>query len=385
LDEEGSDGRNSLLYLMEKGAVLYSLGRFRDSIDVFLMASDVMKDLEMIRLSKETASLVTSDLVTDYNGEYAEHLLVHTYLMMNYLMTAAWDDALVEARLAIDILDEHPESCSCDYFTRALAAHCFEAVGDINGAYIEYRKLAELMDDPSPVARKVYLLGKRLGLDEDVAPYQSYLDKSDMALWNSDDLQEVVIFLIRGRAPVKQARSMFIPPSIRFSVPVYVDVSPRFHDPVVTAVGSIARPGIVTTDVSRLLRQSLKARMATIVAKETARVAAKEAIARQVDDDTLETLVRISFFLMEHPDTRCWQTLPASFTLVTIPFIKGELHKILLSSLGGGIDSVALPDIDADDSNRRFIYYAVGRMGQVFSQEIHWKDKEMNKSGDWHD
>ncbi|HHC24971.1 MAG TPA: hypothetical protein ENK58_06095, partial [Desulfobacterales bacterium] len=151
--------QDSLLVSMEKGLILHHLGRYEESVREFLKASKQMALQDIIRVGEQTLSLVTTDWVTEYKGEYSEQLWVHTYLMMNFLILRKHDSALVEAKKALKVLEKHPKPLSGDYFTRSLIALCYENVGDINDAYIEYRKLAKLMRDPSPVVSPLYRLG----------------------------------------------------------------------------------------------------------------------------------------------------------------------------------------------------------------------------------
>ena len=110
LSEKGASKRDKLLFLMEKGAILHRMGQYEESIAELLNASKLIAQQEVISLSRQTASLVTSEWVTEYKGEYCERLWVHTYLMMNYLLVNKYEDALVEAKQALKIFQRHPKS-----------------------------------------------------------------------------------------------------------------------------------------------------------------------------------------------------------------------------------------------------------------------------------
>jgi len=356
--EEEVTGRNRLLYLMEKGVVLHHNGDYQGSIDALLTASALIQEQDVINAGQQAASLVTSEWLTDYKGEYAERLLVHTYLMMNFLMLEKHESALVEAKQALEVYDTYPEACSEDYFTRALIAHCFEALDEINGAYIEYKKLAELMGDPVPVARKLCELGNRLGFYDEVEHFQQFLSKSDLEN-KKRPAGEIIVFAAQGRSPVKIPHDIVLPPSIRFSFSTYERRSPFLSPPSVGPLSGNTDADIITTDVGAILEASLQERLVEVIVKETARVAAKEAIAHNMNDDNVETLVRIAFFLMEQPDTRCWQTLPAYLSMLRVPVAPGENH-IHLNGMGSGI---TLPGIDAVPDRRPFYHYFSIRNG----------------------
>ena len=111
----------------------------------------------------------------------------------------------------------------------------------------------------------------------------------------------------------------------------------------------------MATDLSKPLHASLKARAAKIIAKETARVAAKEAVSQQIEDDFLEIFVRAAFFIMEEPDTRCWQTLPAYWTLLRIHLPPGSSRVTALTVESAGMRY----RIPAFKAPRRFQYAAI--------------------------
>ena len=143
--------RNQLLFLLEKGVVLHQLGDYQQSVNQFLKAAQMIDQFEVVSLSEQAGSLVTNEWMTRYQGEYSERLWVHSYLMMNYLLLGKYDDALVEAKQALDRLQQNPKALNGDYFTRALIALCFANLGEDNDAYLVYRKLAEDLPDPGPV------------------------------------------------------------------------------------------------------------------------------------------------------------------------------------------------------------------------------------------
>lgn len=351
---EEVSSREQLLFYMEKGVILHYAGQYPESILALREASDLIKKQEVISASRQAASMVTSEWITDYKGEYAERLLVHTYLMMNYLMLGDPESALVEGKQALAVYDQYPV-CSGDFFTRALIAHCFEAIGDINGAYIEYKKLAELLPSPELVADKLCALGARLGFKDEVAVYRESLPESALISPGTDDAAELIVFAAQGRAPVKVPRNIVLPPSIRFSFATYEDVTDYFYPLFAGTHEGLGSGGIITTDVGQVLKASLNDRLTQIIAKETARVVAKEAIANQMDNDLAEILVRIVFFIMEEPDTRCWETLPAYLTLARVPLTKGS-NRIDLGRGGGGMPVL---DVVVSPGHPRYYYRSV--------------------------
>ncbi len=358
-------GRDRLLYFMEKGVVLHQLGDYAASTRMFRQAAEFINRHDVISASRQTGSLLTSERLVRYRGEYAERLWVHTYLMMNYLLQHRPESALVEARQALEVFAEKPDVLGEAHFTRALIAHCFEAAGEINGAYIEYKKLAEGLGDPAPVADKLVLLGRRLGFRDEVERFETHLSPRVRRQISRGMGPELVVFASQGRAPVKIPHNIVLPPSIRFSFVSYRKRTHSYAPPVVHAADGRLSGRQVRTDISKVLEASLKERAARMMAKESARVAAKEAISRNIEDDFLEVVVRGVFFVLEEPDTRSWQTLPAYWTMIRVPLPPGrELSPGITIENAGA--SYELPELHTERAGRRFYYFAL-RNGEVFS------------------
>lgn len=352
IDSETVSSRDLLLYYMEKGAILHYAGDYQESANTLLKAAALMREQDIISTGQQAASLLTSEWLMDFKGEYAERLLVHTFQIMNFLLLGRHESALVEAKQALKLYDTYPAACNGDYFTRALIAHCFEAVGEINGAYIEYKKLAELMGDPKPVARKLFDLGNRLGFDDEVAHFRQFLVEPATGI-QERPVGEMIVFHSRGRAPVKVPQNIVLPESIRFSFATYQDRDGYGSRPYSGPLKRVRGEDRVTTDVGSVLKASLNQRLVQVIAKETARVVTKEAIAGNVGDSGVEALVRVAFFLMEVPDTRCWQTLPAFLTLTRAPLFPGDDPTYP----GGTGQTMTLPAADAPSGRQPFYHY----------------------------
>jgi len=344
--------RNQLLFQMERGAVLHQLGRYRESSEVLLQAAAQIEEFERLSLSEQLGSLVTSEWLLRYKGEYSERLWVHTYQMMNFLLLGEYESAYVEARQALEIYLRYPQALKSDYFTRGLMALSFANVGEDNDANLVYLRLAEDLPSMTPVAADLVQLGNRLGLIDEVKRFEASLPQP---LPEGDG--ELVLFIATGRIPKKRPGNVVVPPSIRFSFPYYPDSR-------IAAVQTRLLPAHpqlpqLSTDLAAIAAQSLEQRKVAIIAKETARVAAKEAISQNVGNEhgrAAEAVVRVSLFLLEEPDTRCWQTLPGRLTLVRVPLPAGQ-HSLRLRLSGGGLFSapeIALPTFQLRPGQRFF-------------------------------
>ncbi len=345
--------RNQLLFLLEKGVVYHQLGNYQESIRQLLQAAQLIDQFEMLSVTEQAGSLVTNEWMTRYKGEYSERLWVHSYLMMNYLLLGQYDDALVEAKQALERLEKHPKALRRAYFTRALIALCFANLAEDNDAYLVYRQLANDLPSPVTVAADIVRYADRLGMADEVEKYRSFLPRNLPA-----GEAELVLFVANGRIPEKRPGNVVLPPSIRFAFPYYSkQTTPRPRMTILPEKWKSLPP--VSSDLGTVARDSLAARKTRIIAKETLRVATKEAIAQSVgnkNDVAAEAIMRVTLFLLEEPDTRSWQTLPGRLTLLRIPLPAGH-HKLQLKLNFPGIYEqhlIDLPEFEIRQGQRMF-------------------------------
>ncbi len=341
---ESVSGRDKLLLYMEKGLILHQMGRYEESVQEFLKASDLMKKQDIISVSQQAASLVTTEWVTEYKGEYSERLWVHTYLMMNFLLLGKYESALVEAKQSDAVIAQYPVALSNDYFTRALIALCYELLGEINDAYIVYKKMAESMPDPSVIMPKLYRYALRLGFQDEAAKYKATMSTRP----EEEGAAEVILFVGEGRAPKKIPGNIVLPPSIRISFPQYQYQSPSHTQIIVADDSKQLSIATVSTSLDAVARSSLSLRGTRLMTKEAARVIAKETMARAFEkknNDLLGALFRAVLFITEEPDTRSWETLPGALHLVRIPLKPGKHSlKISVSQWGGQqVENISFP------------------------------------------
>lgn len=357
LSQESVSGRDELLVLMDRGLVLHHIGRYAESTKSLLKAAELIDSQEMIRAGEQLGSLVTTEWLTSYKGEYSERLWVHTYLMMNYLLLGQFDSAYVEARKSLEYLAIYPEPLLNDYFTQALIALCFENVYELNDAYIVYKKLFASIDDPFVIAPYLYRTGRLLGFNDELSDYQGFLTVENSPVFQDQYESELVLFIGEGQVPIKEPGNIIIPPATRFSFPVYAETDIG-HRPIDVFLNGSRQSAIrIRSDFGEISRAALDERKAKVIAKETARVIAKEAIAKQLEDNNgslVGGLVRIAFFLLEEPDTRSWETLPAHLSMIRIPLHPGS-HQLQIrfkDPFGYIVRTMDLPEVHLSAGER---------------------------------
>ena len=213
---------------------------------------------------------------------------------------------LVEAKQALEVFDEYPESLENDHFTRELIAFCFENMGLWDDARIEYAKL-------SPEDSK----------------------KSFVPAPLPPGTGELILFIGQGSIPQKISTNIILPPSIRISIPRYAG-SFNYQSPVIRSEGNILSPFIQSTNMGDVAQKSLEKRSAAILSRQVLRAGAKEAIAEQFgkNNQTAEIVARVIFFLLEEADTRSWEILPGRMSFVRLELDSG-FHNLEISSDSG--------------------------------------------------
>jgi hypothetical protein len=98
------DGKNQLLYFLERGMLLHYDGQFAESNAAFEQAKRIGDALYTESLSDQGFSLMSNDYALDYAGENFERTMIHLFSALNYIQLGEKDSALVEIRQVIRTL-----------------------------------------------------------------------------------------------------------------------------------------------------------------------------------------------------------------------------------------------------------------------------------------
>ena len=337
--------KDRLLFRMEKALFLHDAGDFEESTRQLLAASKYLEQNDYISLRDETSELLTNEWAGRYQGEYSEQLWIHSYLMINFLSQGLYESAAVEARQALSRIEDQPEVLENDHFTRALIALSFEAAGQLNDAYIEYRKLVEEKSTYGKSLNAIMLpQALRLGVTDNTHNLIQQLQDTRPQLSVADlSTQDYAVFFIAsGLVPRKYSSSILIGSSSRLSFPQY-DVSnaepPKLH---VTVNGELCDCHPIHTDLGLLVSDSLNKRGIKLATKSLIRAYTKDAVADAIGnkEKTTGELVRLLFFALEEADTRSWQSLPRHLTLLRIPLPKNDAEPVIEISASASSGSI---------------------------------------------
>ncbi|MCC7440091.1 MAG: hypothetical protein IT285_00570 [Bdellovibrionales bacterium] len=345
LKEEG-DGDDRLLYLMDLGLALHAAGDYAESTKVLLEADKLSEVKEYTSLSEEVGTLLTSETTKAYRGEDFEHVLISTYLAMNFALLGDFEGALVECKRVHRKLERMNSEGGRKYkqnaFARYLAGVLYEASGEIEDAQVDYRKTRELvggfdggfrplgldlwraawlMRDPDAQARAQREYSLR---EADLTAARLFLPKSGLG--------QVVVLYENGISPIKRPNPDFVR-------------LPRFYprpNPVraagVTVDGREVGETYALHDIEATAIQNLEDKYAAMVAKRIAGVVAKEVVAHQIEKQTNSPLAgflaRVFFHASDQADTRSWNLLPRDLQILRFTAEPGE-REVRLKPRGG--------------------------------------------------
>ena len=342
--------RDRLLYLMEKGQLLHFKGDYRASNEVLREADHLTEKLFTTSLSAEGASLLTNDTVVPYAGTDYESVFINYYEALNYLALGEPDEARVECRKIDEKLDYFTDSYHGknafrrSAFLRFLTGLIYEAEGEWNDAFIDYRRSLEAYRDdfakygvpvPDSLWGRLLLCARRSGLGKESRELAAEAAKAGV----TPDLSPAVIavFVEDGQLPPKKEAFAVIPTGHGLTKVAF---------PVLAERGDLALPVTVRLDngpwlpaeeaenVTAIARRSLDDARLRMIAKETVRVVAKQMVARRTEQEygpLAGLAAQVVALLTERADLRGWSTLPNRILLTILPAAPGT-HAVVIRS-----------------------------------------------------
>ncbi len=370
--------RDIVLYYMDRGMVLHLAGRYRESNTFFEKADAEIERLYTQSLVTNVGALLTNDNLLPYEGEDFEKVLITLFSALNYAALSEWDEALVEARRVDAKLnrlnDRHTKKniYKEDAFARYLSGVLYEARGEINDAFISYRKAFDTFktyqqDYHTPIPARLGLdllrVTDDLHLEEE---YESYVGifPEEAALYplqpSPKKSGEIIVLAYTGRSPIKE--DFFITAPIpdgedgtyllRIAMPKFIARPSR-----VSTVDITLRKGRTIVkkrldllqDITAIAKKNLGDRIARITAKAIARATSKYIATRTArrkfrkeKEDRTDLLIgligNIYTFVTEQSDKRSWRTLPGRIYMGRVSLSEGKWKAdVRFFSQGGGL------------------------------------------------
>lgn len=334
LEKQGEDGRDTLLYLLDLGLALHSAGKYEESNQAFLKADKIAEIKDYTSISKEAATLLTSDNIKDYKGEDFEKVLISTYLAINYALMGHFEDALVEARRVNHklflLVSQGEKKYKQNAFARYLSAILYEQEGDYNDAYVDYKKTYELVPDFPNLKQDLWHCAWILKIPDEMERWDKTFGLTQQdhieakKLGPKSPLGEIIVIYENGISPIKRPHPHFS------EIPKFY---PRWN-PVSQAMITINAQEkgrtVVLENIESTAIANLDEKYAGLIAKKIAGIASKElvgaAVAHKTDSPLLGFAVKMALYLSDQADVRSWNLLPKDLQILRIPIEEGIYH-----------------------------------------------------------
>lgn len=414
-------GRNRLLYHLDRGMLLHVSGEYAASNAAFEVAKRIGEDLYATRLGNAGLSLMVNDYALDYAGENFERTLIHLFSALNYRMLGDRESALVEVRQMGDYLRKlqvdspNDNVYQEDAFARYLSALLYEGQGELDSAFVDFKKAAKAYSDYR-AAFSVPPPGSLLPDAERVAMQLGRWAREDLEAFGSEGRArllpegagEIIVLHYNGLLPVKDQTKITIPFSEAWLMVLALQVAARPADSMeiqrATAVASqiagvdivsvafpkfverpysIARmqvrvdaalettPPALVEDVGAIARKDLADRIARIRTRAIARAAIKYALQKAAEAAVQESAGEygallgaatqitgnLARFASEQADQRVWSTLPDEIWMSSV-FVPAGSHDLRIDFHDAGgrvVESRVVSSVEVMPGEREFV------------------------------
>lgn len=411
-NDKDADGKNKLLYYLNRGYVSWILQNYDESNHYFSIAENVIEDY-IQNYYLEALTLISNPNVKPYKPEDFETVMVNYFMALNYIQLGKYDDAIVECkRINIklnqlnDKYKDHKNRYQRDAFAHTLMGIIYEANKNYNDAFIAYRNALEIyetdykeyfnMPVPNQLKQDILRTAYLTGFNDEVSYYEEKFNTKFEYKPNANG--ELIFFWLNGFGPYKSESSInFVKvpnqkkgyvtmvnheynlsfplyigdksdrekkafEDLRFfrvAFPKYVERKPYFNKAQIFNESKLYNLELLE-DINDIAFKTLKDRMVREMASAIMRLATKKALEALADeqDEGLGTLVNIVNTVTEKADTRNWQTLPYSISYARIP-----LHE--------GINNITLSTYSNEFGTRNQTFKFTGKKGKTYFHAYH--------------
>jgi len=347
---------DKILYMMERGRVAQLSGDYVGSMADFKVAMDqINQDDEKAKITATGAAaagaaLLSNDNAIPYAGDGYEKVFLYHFQALNYLFNKDFEGAMVEIRRANeeqtfelqqhekevaqaeDKAREHAEK-NKDFmnsfkamadiagrvknsfqnaYTFYTSGVLYEAMGQANDAYIDYKKALEIYPDNPYLQKDVLRLAKELHMNDDLDDYKNFKVQPDPI---DDKKGNVVILYEHGFAPPKgEVKIGLFTDSglIQAAFPTYVDQW-FVETPLVVATDS-KELGFTSpiVNIQAMAAKALEEKLPGMMVRQILRIIAKQKTSKKSEDYGAVFSIATKIFnaASEKADRRSWLTLP---------------------------------------------------------------------------
>jgi hypothetical protein len=361
---------DALLQSLTIGAATYYAGQYARSAAVLDTAALLADDRITASLSKDGLALLTNDMARPYQPRRTERLFIPYYAMLAYARLGAWDDAAVEARRLVALLEQYGEDRddaerSVHGTLLHLAGAVFERAGELDASRVAYRAahaqwnaLPEAIT-PGTIADQgdLLLIVERgfvahratgtieLELDDE--------DEHDGARFDSAGRRRAVPLPQYAALSFASSRHRRHHDDDEYNLTIAFPILRRSPRPwggdVKVAVDGLPVDGLsassVVDDASAVDERRERA---ALVVRAAARAAAKYAVTKAIKDKKGEVAGELANFgasLLERADVRSWHLLPQEISVLRVRVPAGRREVRLQVGDGWAVRTVELGNV----------------------------------------
>ena len=390
--------RNAALYYLDEGILLHYAARYKESNLNLFEAESIMDELYTKSLSREAASFLISDNTIPYRGEDFERAMVNLFMALNYVGLGDWEGALVEARKVDNTLsiinskydEEKRNVYKEDGFIRFLMGTLYEAEGEINDAFISYRKAEEVyradyvlnygVRPPAFLIEDLLAAADAMGFEQEMREIQNaypHVTFGDLA--GKTGMAEVLFVHYNGLGPEKVENSFVVPMPdgfvVKIAYPTFARKSYQISHGQITLSNmesgeSYRFPTVLMEDITSIAITNLENRINRIKAKAIARATTKyllskqaEKTARKEGGELLGLMVKftaaVASAATEQADVRHWRLLPAEIRVGRAVIAPGKYRgKIdFVDARGAVMSSREIPPFSVKKTEKKFFMF----------------------------
>jgi hypothetical protein len=228
---EDYGAKSQVLYRMDRGMTLHLAGRYEESTAVLDKAEQEVEELYTRRISTQAKAFLYNDTELPFEGAAYEQVMLNVLKALNYAVRGNLQEALVEARrvdhrlnVLADRAGDQPDAYKDDGLARYLSGILYEAAGELNDAFIAYRKAYDAYlaartwsRTPVPPMLRTDLLRitDALHLTDEHAQYrQAFADTPWQPPADPQQVAQVVVVGYNGAAPRKEDQFLDLPISL---------------------------------------------------------------------------------------------------------------------------------------------------------------------------
>jgi hypothetical protein len=385
LGERAQSNNSYVLNLLERGRLEFLAADWQASQKSFAQAYVEIEEQDnkaKIQISKgfeNLSAVVSNDNTTSYQVPYYEQGMLHSYQALNYLFQHDLVGALVEVRRANLVQEKalkayknevyqaqnelnnsgmttdslysgYPSMASAigqvkngfqNAFTFYLSGILYEASGELNDAYIDYKRAIEIYPENHYLQQDVLRLAAKLGMQDDLASLQQRFGKYQAQ--TSKEQGQVVVLIEQGIVNSKQDIGLNLPVGrsnsglkfFSFSLPVYQENLPK-HSKLTFKNQDQSYLSNEIVRIQSLAAKDLQDQLPALLTRQVVRVVAKEQMRQKLSreaGDIGNILASIYNIASERADTRSWSTLPDQVDIVRMNLPAGK--QILQVQLNG--------------------------------------------------